>query len=308
MKWLDEVRSIEITEIRKPADWDAVLAEERTKALAANLAQTDGPVNLPVLNAATMDIVAGKHRIAACSLAGRPRVQVRLVNCSAAKERLLRASDNAFPRDDYDAWIHELVAARAAVIEEEKAQRSEPDKSSTSPHRTVKGEARADVAAMLGKTPEAVRKADERAGRPKKLDVRIKDADGTETPWAEPAEGTNGHAPPVPKPRSFEARLKDFLPKPHQDPDCPLNDLLIALKDAQAWAKPWAGNRDQRNRLLAAAQVFMYAQEADELLVRVWDKANEVVRLLGIIHAQTHSQADNTVTARPKTGLRGAPL
>lgn len=337
MKWLEEIRSVELTEIRKPEDWPAVLAEERTKAMAANLAQTDGPINLPVLNAATMEIVAGKHRIGGCELAGRPRVQVRMVTCSKAQERFLRASDNAFPRDDYDAWVHELVEARAAVIEEEKAQGRTPDKLSgvTGPAPSSRGEARRDVAGLLGKSPEAIRKADERGdpdrrarvpppdGKLRVLDDKNRrfnpdtekfEAQGTLDPFEEDGEGEETAdepaAPAEPKRPDFMVRLRAFLPKHNSgSPECPLNELLIALKDAENWAKRWAGTKDEHGRTTAAAQVFANAQDAGELLPRVWDRCSEVVRLLGIIKAQTYGpQKHNPVTEGPKTGLGGRAL
>lgn len=207
MRWLDEVRSVEISEIRKPDDWDEVLSEERTKALAANMPQTDGPVNLPVLNAATMDIVAGRHRIAACSLAGRPRVQCRMWTGSPAQERLLRASDNAFPRDDYDAWVHELVSANAAVIEEERAA-GIPDKLSRDkpgPRTGARGEARQAVAALLGKSTDAVRKADERGDPEREKRIKVTDHEGREfdgEKFAPPSE-------PI-KPDLIEDRIADL--------------------------------------------------------------------------------------------------
>lgn len=206
MKWLPELRYVTFGEMSLPEDWPSLVASARAKTLGASLTETEGPVNLPVLNAATLGVVAGKHRLAGEAARGLIGSLCRMWTGSPEEERVLRAADNAFPREDYDAWIHEMVQARAALIEARRAA-GIPDKVSgdkPGPRPGARSEARSDIAILTGKSTEAVRKLDERGAaklNPKpKLDVRIVDKEGNEARVEAPAE------PPPSRPPHIQAR------------------------------------------------------------------------------------------------------
>lgn len=317
MKWLEEVRSVEIADIPKPEGWDEVLSEDRTKALAANIPQTDGPVNLPVLNAATMCIVAGKHRIAACSLAGRPRVQVRLVTCSPAQERFLRASDNAFPRDDYDAWVHELVDARAAVIEEERLTGQAVREVTASRPPSVRGEARRDVAGLLGKSAEAVRKADERATRPKKLDIRMPDGKPFEPPppaepesaWSEPAEP---EPPPEPAKRPPHIEARDLAQLAVDHLTAGEEVLWKAFHAGEVLkVKTWDTSRPMPSANVAVNFLETSGRQLADVIKQVKASVNDLTTIARNLAATNQSRGAEELLPgekRPRTGLRGRKL
>lgn len=118
----------------------------------------------PTVRKDTMELVAGRRRLAGLLNDSVKRTWVHLVDGTPAELRRLTASENLHRghRDD-------LAQLRAAYVEETAAEVEQEwefaDKGPRKPGRpkTAKGEARERAARELGTTPEALRKVEERA-------------------------------------------------------------------------------------------------------------------------------------------------
>jgi ParB-like chromosome segregation protein Spo0J len=150
--------------------------EPHVKELARSI-ERGGVISLPVVRAKPRDLVAGGDRLAALMLLGITRHEVRLVEGTDQELRILTLEENVRRRrsDNYDAMTAELVELTGEQIEERRADEqeelpanlatnseSEPTRGRGRP-KTAKGEAREQVAAATGRTPEAVRQAEKRA-------------------------------------------------------------------------------------------------------------------------------------------------
>lgn len=167
-----ERRTVTLDELRLPPDWDERLAAAHVSELAASIKQTGGrPINLPTIEAASMEVVAGADRLAALVVGGETRFEVETWSGSAAEKEIVRCSENAKRRQDADKWVKRLVDAIEARRAEEKEFQDKPSgnaggKKKEGRPRSSRGESRREAAALLGRSPEAVRKADERASVP----------------------------------------------------------------------------------------------------------------------------------------------
>lgn len=305
MRWLQETRSVAIADIRKPDDWDEVLAEERTKELAVDLKRTAGPVSLPVLHGGTMSIIAGTHRIAAMVIGGETHVTCRLFLGDPSEEEFVRTSDNAFPREDYDAWIDRRVKALAALIETQRADNGQVSRNPGRP-KSPTGEAREIVAKERGVTPDAVRKNQERAEEKSKPRLRIEDIDGkpliTDSPKKEKPLTVLHRF--VPSPRNGRAREGDGLLDK-------LRDVLLSL---EVQYEKWDGARDAKMKTTPAGRVHGLASEAFRHAQACRDVVWQLVDTLERIEADLRKsnmptqENERLPGEKPRRGLGGRAL
>lgn len=337
MKWLD-TRYVLFADMRLPEDWPALLADERVKRLATSTADTDGPVNLPVLNAVSGGIVSGKHRLAAEAVRGMDGATCRFWIGTPAEERVLRAADNAWPRDDHDAWITEMTEARAALIEERRAISGQADRKGPGRPKSVMAEAREEVARMEQTTPEAIRSAqrrteEKRNPKPPKLDVRMPDgsryepespleAPPPEGPFEEPEPAPPPPAaPPAPPPeepkeRSLLRQLQDYAGSPRsqktesrQDAETLLGRLVALLDTVEEQYQPYKGAASAGGKPEPAARVWLAAHSAS---IAARELKSAVYRLVGEMEGIVISLRMASLPSKPgqgpKTGLRGRKL
>lgn len=121
--------------------------------------------HVPVVEAGSMRLIAGRRRMGALLADGVKRHVVHLVEGTPAELRRLAAVENLHRGhgDDLVELTRQYVDDREAEVEQERAEK--PDTSPRKPGRpkTTRGEARARAAADAGTTPEAIRKRETRA-------------------------------------------------------------------------------------------------------------------------------------------------
>lgn len=167
MKFLG-YRKMEIRNMVLPGNFRKLQQTEAVK-LRAKSVEALGLLQAPLVRKSDKQVVFGVRRLAACELAGRHLVEVRLVECSDEELGLLRAAEN------YDRE-HNEAAAAAAITDlvdyyTEQIRKEggfpQPEEKRGRP-LTERGEARRRVAAATGKTENAVRQAEHRERQEKK--------------------------------------------------------------------------------------------------------------------------------------------
>lgn len=222
MKWLG-TKVVQLGDLRTPDDWQARLDAERNRYLGASIVQTQGPIHLPVVEAATGEIVAGADRIAAQVVAGTTSFEVRLWSGSPAERDTVRAHENRYRRPPTAAETKALVDARAALIAEALPDSQRRD---TVPGHGVrkgtKAAARHDISDARGVKVESVRKQEQRA--------RAKERTAQEP-----------LVPPAPKPVPIERRLANVIEELREIDaalvkvvaDLKVDDLARAVEEAR---------------------------------------------------------------------------
>lgn len=164
-------KSVRVTEIVKPGGWRALLKEPRIAALGESFKRA-GNIALPVLRKSTMEIVAGKDRIAAHDSLGAEWVEVRLWEGTDLEMRQVRADENLqrrqFTESEREAMRADVEAKAGAIrTRSEKVQEAETVQDTHQRgaaqighrKRTPEREAMREVAAEHGVTERAVEKA-----------------------------------------------------------------------------------------------------------------------------------------------------
>jgi len=183
-KWLG-VKKVRLDSIVLPGGFAKRKKEDHVRDLADSI-KRGGVISLPVIEAGSRKLVAGGDRLAALQLLKVAQHEVRLVEGTAEELEVITIEENLWRRrtDDYDGLtkrLIDLVAKNDANAQTqlyrakhrfkgEGASAELPDRltgNSESPGpgrpKTERGAAREEVAAKLGKTPEAIRQAEKRA-------------------------------------------------------------------------------------------------------------------------------------------------
>lgn len=168
-KWLG-VKKIKLDTIVLPGGFSKRKKEQHVADLAESI-KRGGVISLPVVDAKTRRLVAGGDRLAALQLLKVAQHEVRMVSGTANELEAITIEENLWRRrgDDYDGMTRRLI--ELAVIDNRelpvkvagKSAPPEPDPVKPGRPKTERGAAREEVAAKLGKTPEAIRQADKRA-------------------------------------------------------------------------------------------------------------------------------------------------
>ncbi len=184
--------------------------DEAVRELARNI-KANGMLHFPMVRWSDKKIVFGNSRIAAHLCLGRDTVRVRKVDCTDIELEIMNRAENAFRRHDkkeQQKSAKELVDLFEFKLREERADQeakeaalpidaplpaSKPEEPAIGRPKTVRGEARELAAAAIGATPEAVRKADNRATEAA--------AEASEPPWI-----PDGYGHPVPDKVAADAR------------------------------------------------------------------------------------------------------
>ncbi len=206
IEWIG-YRVVRFDEIEFPKDvggaGESLAARKKAGDVAALAESMDpgkgsaGPINAPVVRAGSKiegkkyRLVAGLDRIAALSVAGKDRVEVRIMKGEDDEVRRVTLHENLTRRrsDEYDTMASELVALeeKRLVAEQEEARieaeklgadklaranavagKGGEAKGKRGRPTSVKGEARRRVAKHLGTSPEAIRQATKRHADSKK--------------------------------------------------------------------------------------------------------------------------------------------
>lgn len=166
--------------------FEARLERPHVRALADSIKRLGGehPVNgvihHPVVRASDNKVGAGEDRIAAMCLLDQDNMLVSLVECSDEELEAMREAENKFRRNVVPAELLAMVESRAEELEadefdiddhcgpEESTRRIDSAKNMLAqPGRPMspRGEAIREVAAEVGRSPDAVRKSAERAAK-----------------------------------------------------------------------------------------------------------------------------------------------
>lgn len=201
MIWL-ATRTYKLSELRLPDDWEARLASARKGELAAAIKQTSGPINQPVIEDATGEIVCGVDRIAGIVVGGATSFLGRGWVGSPAEKLLVRASENAHRRpNESERWLPQYLAAIRALREEQRGELSPaPGVKSRGREKSEETLVREDAAQRLGVTPQAIRRREERIAD--KLERDTEPQDASESPLPVSA---------APKPPTLKARIRNVL-------------------------------------------------------------------------------------------------
>lgn len=155
-------RVVDISTLVVNDNFDERLTRPHVADLAETLKLTGGPIHMPVVDAATMRVVAGEDRIAASCINGEETMEVRLAEGTPRELAILAKVENLHRRHDdkakltrelVDLFEAKVVAAPPAPTEAPKAGRP----------KTPRGQARALAAEAMGTTVAAVTSADLRA-------------------------------------------------------------------------------------------------------------------------------------------------
>jgi hypothetical protein len=155
------------TDIRKRMKQDHVIE------LAQSMKQLL-PLEPIVVHAKTKVLIAGRDRLAAHFINGDRTAWCHMVVAHAGEMESAERAENLYRRPiDRDALMAEEVAAREKTIKEAEEAAPEAEEVSDTPKKggrkkTAKGKAREEVAKKAGKSPDAVRKAVERAEKKEK--------------------------------------------------------------------------------------------------------------------------------------------
>lgn len=160
-RWLGTTK-IKLDTIILPGGFAKRKKEPHVKLLAASI-ERGGVINLPVVEEKTRALVAGGDRLAALMLLQVRQHEVRLVSGTPAELEEITLEENLRRRrgDDYDAMTKRLV--ELAEAQHEIAAKTAEIEPTVGRPITPRGEARREIAEKLGKTPNAVRKAEQRA-------------------------------------------------------------------------------------------------------------------------------------------------
>ena len=164
MKWLD-YRRMRVSAIKLPGEIAARMKEPRVAALAASTDELGGePMQAPTVNADTSPptLVAGRDRMAATLLRKRKFVWDH-VGVDWSPLELLKAEihENLHRRhDDKAALTARLIDKAEAVVLGQASKNSEP---TLGRPKSTRQEARELVAKASGESPDAIKKADQRA-------------------------------------------------------------------------------------------------------------------------------------------------
>lgn len=126
--------------------------------------ERNGLLQLPMVRLSDKRVVFGENRIAAHVLLERDAICVRTCECTDNEMEIMRRAENAFRRHDKDEQARaarELVSLLEHQVIEERAK--EPPKPKRGRPKSARAEARERAAGALGVTPDALRKADEKA-------------------------------------------------------------------------------------------------------------------------------------------------
>lgn len=162
-------KKIAISKLKLPGDIRARQKKPHVERRAGSIKRI-GLISLPVVNAETMELIAGRDRIAALLANGTKAVEVRLFSGTADELREVELAENIERRnDDQDVKEYVDLVEKRLKAEREAAGgqdiSGQADQKSSGPGRkkTTRGEAREEVAAALNKSPEAVRAHEKRA-------------------------------------------------------------------------------------------------------------------------------------------------
>jgi len=168
-KWL-AVKKIKLDTIVLPGGFARRKREQHVADLAESI-KRGGVISLPVVDAKTRKLVAGGDRLAALQLLKVTQHEVRMVTGTENELEAITIEENLWRRrgDDYDGMTKRLIQLAVAEGREIPATltgKSDIDDEPARPvgrPKTDHGRAREEVAAKLGKTPEAIRQAEKRA-------------------------------------------------------------------------------------------------------------------------------------------------
>ena len=153
-------RRVAIKSLDLPGGIKARMKEPHVIELAASIAKYGGePAEMPIIQAKTRKVIAGRDRIAACMINETPRIWVRVAEGEPEEYKGLEIDENLRRRHDPRK---ELLAE--AVKLEKAAKEAEAKESGTPVQpRKVEKEAREAVAKKAGVKVESVRKAVQRS-------------------------------------------------------------------------------------------------------------------------------------------------
>lgn len=196
----------QISGLGLPADFDARVKAEHVKQRAGSLKRI-GMINLPIVNAATREVIAGRDRIAGEVVNGATAVEVRLFEGTPDECEELRLAEDIERRGGDsakgDAEVRryvDLVAKRLTANGAKPAPAKvsgQPDRNPGGRKKTVRAQAREEVAAATGKSAEAVRQADKRAAAKEAPEKKTAPpASDRPAPWWDelPSAGLRGEA------------------------------------------------------------------------------------------------------------------
>lgn len=169
-KWLG-VKKVKLDTIVLPGGFAKRKKEQHVLELAASIRHS-GVISLPVVDSKTRKLVAGGDRLAALMTLKVAQHEVRMVTGTPDELEAITLEENVRRRrgDDYDGMIKRLIQLAVIGGHELPAKVAskpapEPEPAKVGRPKTERGTAREEVAAKLGKTPEAIRQADKRARR-----------------------------------------------------------------------------------------------------------------------------------------------
>lgn len=130
--------------------------------LAASIDETDGPLQVPMVNAQTMEPVYGEDRLAACLLLGRKRTEVQFAEGTELDLELAKSDENLFRRGYEPGQLSEMTVHRVELLEARAQQRAaqllgQPSGKRGRP-KTPRGEAIDEAAATEDVEPDTIRK------------------------------------------------------------------------------------------------------------------------------------------------------
>lgn len=182
-----------------PGDFPRRLKAKHVKELAESL-ESDGLINIPLVDKATGELVAGADRVAAMRLNGLDKIPCLYGDfrgpAGQLRMRRLRAVENARRRcssEERDSWLRELVA----VAKEEK-RLAELEAKATAERPKAVGAApkpeRAAIREVAAETGLSERTVERAIRRQHEDDAPAQEADTEEAP--EPQDGEDESPPP----------------------------------------------------------------------------------------------------------------
>jgi ParB-like chromosome segregation protein Spo0J len=188
-------REMRISSLRLPGDMRQRMTQPHIRDRADSIAQV-GLIHPPMVRKSTREIIAGRDRIAAHLLLERESVTVDLVECTDEEAAVLEAHENIERRHDpveQRRLTLELVQRFTEQLATENPEK--PKKGRRGRTKTLQGQARELVAKERGVTPDAVRKAEERAAKRQGADRREGAAPDSSPAAAKPTIETWGLEP-----------------------------------------------------------------------------------------------------------------
>jgi hypothetical protein len=151
------VKAVRIGKLILPGNFKELFADPTVKTLSQSF-DAITQLHEPFVRKSDMLLIAGRKRVAAHHIRGDASVVVKLVECTDEEAWLVERHENWGRRHDPELQ-KELTEELLKRLEEASTAPTEP----SGRQQTAKGAARVQAAALLGVTPGAVRKRQQRA-------------------------------------------------------------------------------------------------------------------------------------------------